>query len=209
MSELKPCPFCGEGAETSLRHKSAAGELWTIVHSGNWNCPVRWDKGFYTEAEAIAAWNTRTPAASVEAGEVWKAAYEAGLAAVTLPKWDEALNRGDLDKAVADSNAAATAIIDQALKAAEARGAENERAKAKVWEEVASQSAGHLDCIMLYATSYPTDSHVTNANAFLIKLRAILGIRGAHRTQTQIRLENHLPIPPFPATAIETGAHDG
>ena len=69
-AELKPCPFCGEGAEVYCAHKSKLGEAWGIVHSGNWGCPVRFERSFDTEAEAIAAWNTRAQsdaAALVEA----------------------------------------------------------------------------------------------------------------------------------------------
>jgi len=101
------------------------------------------------------------------------------------------------------------AKLVRAILESQHAGAESERGKAEVWKQVAHQAAGHLDCIMLYATSHPTDSHVTNANAFLVMLRAVLGIEGPHRTQSQIRLESHLPLPPFPAIAIETGAHDG
>lgn len=66
MDELKPCPFCCASAEVvRVYHNPDAKieserELWDIVHSGNWGCPVKFNRSFATEAEAITAWNTRT-----------------------------------------------------------------------------------------------------------------------------------------------------
>ena len=53
MSDLKPCPFCGGAARMS---KSTGGEAWWV----DCRCGV---KGAMTrtEAEAIEAWNHRSP----------------------------------------------------------------------------------------------------------------------------------------------------
>lgn len=56
MSELLPCPFCGGEAE--LRHVS---QLWE-PRDNYWaacKCCHMSGKTYRTEAEAIAAWNTR------------------------------------------------------------------------------------------------------------------------------------------------------
>lgn len=55
MRELKPCPFCGKKPISSY-----IGDNWHYVICSNHQCPVRpvtW--AFYTEAEAIEAWNER------------------------------------------------------------------------------------------------------------------------------------------------------
>lgn len=52
MSELLPCPFCGGEAQT-LRN----GSWWCVACRTPFCCDVG---KFDTEAEAIAAWNTRT-----------------------------------------------------------------------------------------------------------------------------------------------------
>lgn len=49
--ELKPCPFCGSGC-----HLADTDNKWIACNSCDAEGPVR-----YTEQEAIAAWNTRTP----------------------------------------------------------------------------------------------------------------------------------------------------
>lgn len=59
MSELLPCPFCGGEAQMSVNRESTVREYYI----GCMNCHIRLYKigykRFYTEAEAIAAWNMR------------------------------------------------------------------------------------------------------------------------------------------------------
>ena len=59
MSELKPCPFCGEQVQMGVNRESTVREYYI----GCMNCHIRLYKigykRFYTEAEAIAAWNSR------------------------------------------------------------------------------------------------------------------------------------------------------
>ena len=59
MSELKPCPFCGGEAALVPTLKTTVRE-W-FVTCNNLECSVLAcrTKRYYTEAEAIAAWNTR------------------------------------------------------------------------------------------------------------------------------------------------------
>ena len=53
MSELKPCPFCGQRARMS---KSLGGEAWWVdCRCGAKGTMTR------TETEAAAAWNHRSP----------------------------------------------------------------------------------------------------------------------------------------------------
>ena len=56
MTDLKPCPFCG--GEAKVFHYSSAirDEVWRVVCDRPF-CAQGPDG--YTEAEAIAAWNTR------------------------------------------------------------------------------------------------------------------------------------------------------
>ena len=55
--KLLPCPFCGNPP------KSGDGTYgyWLIFCSDENNCPAQPSVGHKTEAEAIAAWNTRQP----------------------------------------------------------------------------------------------------------------------------------------------------
>ena len=55
MSELKPCPFCGGKAEILTAESMHGGYLFGIMCN---DCRSRGDV-YETEAEAIAAWNTR------------------------------------------------------------------------------------------------------------------------------------------------------
>lgn len=55
MNELKPCPFCGGEAEILTAESMHGGYLFGIMCN---DCRSRGDV-FDTEAEAIAAWNTR------------------------------------------------------------------------------------------------------------------------------------------------------
>jgi hypothetical protein len=60
-SDLLPCPFCGN--EAVLRDVGGRAP----AHIGactNKQCPSCW--GYATEAEAVAAWNTRTESAEVQ-----------------------------------------------------------------------------------------------------------------------------------------------
>lgn len=58
MSELKPCPFCG-GRQTYRKHD---GGVWLTTTNHKRGCIMRDALAFVafnTEAEAVAAWNTR------------------------------------------------------------------------------------------------------------------------------------------------------
>ena len=74
MSELLPCPFCGGEAETLTAESMHGGYLYGIMCN---DCRSRGDV-YNTEAEAIAAWNTRVDyhgyeQAAIEAWESIKA----------------------------------------------------------------------------------------------------------------------------------------
>ena len=74
MSELKPCPFCGGEAETLTAESMHGGNLYGVMCA---NCAGRSDV-YDTEAEAIAAWNSRADyhgyeQAAIEAWESIKA----------------------------------------------------------------------------------------------------------------------------------------
>lgn len=60
--QLLPCPFCGEDA---FHVHVYAGE--EIVRCSNTACPAAPMVGGATEAEAVAAWNQRTPAVALRA----------------------------------------------------------------------------------------------------------------------------------------------
>ena len=59
MSELLPCPFCGGEAQMGVNKESTVREYF----AGCVNCHIRLYKvgykRFYTETEAISAWNAR------------------------------------------------------------------------------------------------------------------------------------------------------
>ena len=55
MDELKPCPFCGGEAEMLTAESMHGGYLFGIMCN---DCRSRGDV-YDTEAEAIAAWNSR------------------------------------------------------------------------------------------------------------------------------------------------------
>lgn len=55
MSELKPCPFCGGEAEMLTAESMHGGNLYGVMCD---YCAGRADV-YDTEAEAIAAWNSR------------------------------------------------------------------------------------------------------------------------------------------------------
>ena len=74
MSELLQCPFCGGEAETLTAESMHGGYLYGIMCS---DCRSRGDV-YNTEAEAIAAWNSRADyhgyeQAAIEAWESIKA----------------------------------------------------------------------------------------------------------------------------------------
>ena len=56
--ELLPCPFCGGEARAWKYSHPSHGEYWRVVCNEP-SCCISGDRP--TEAEAIAAWNTRTP----------------------------------------------------------------------------------------------------------------------------------------------------
>lgn len=68
----EPCPFCGEPFQFDrVYHDPKADnpgkrELWAIKHNSP-GCPVNFDRGFASRAEAIAASNRR--ASPIHSGE--------------------------------------------------------------------------------------------------------------------------------------------
>ena len=58
MSDLKPCPFCGGEAQTTLRNIGDSGEDFWSVECFDPECGCDFCL-YHTEAEAIEAWNTR------------------------------------------------------------------------------------------------------------------------------------------------------
>ena len=60
MAELKPCPFCGGEAHTYKNN------LWHVACERAHNGCVTMS-AFITEAEAVEAWNTRTPEQEISA----------------------------------------------------------------------------------------------------------------------------------------------
>lgn len=71
MSDLKPCPFCGGEAETHGVQENV--DTTFILCTG---CEAEMGE-HPTEAEAIAAWNTRADMADAARAEGWNAAMEA------------------------------------------------------------------------------------------------------------------------------------
>ena len=61
MTDLLPCPFCGGEAKVGTHENPALGVMWFLAGCLR-PCDVSPEtKIFGTEAEAIAAWNTRAP----------------------------------------------------------------------------------------------------------------------------------------------------
>ena len=57
---LEPCPFCG--GRVKLREvKHLTPPRWGISHLNDCEVEPGWDIMWGSEAEAIAAWNRRTP----------------------------------------------------------------------------------------------------------------------------------------------------
>lgn len=81
-AQLKPCPFCGGKAELWMAHGDRTA--WIACMS---KCSVLVSKEYKTDAEAIAAWNTRADAPELvtmvatmrEMHEGWSNALELGL----------------------------------------------------------------------------------------------------------------------------------
>ena len=60
MNELKPCPFCGESSVHIEKHVAytTTGYLYLVRCSNIPFCGIR-QTGFFTEEEAVEAWNRR------------------------------------------------------------------------------------------------------------------------------------------------------
>lgn len=65
-NELKPCPFCGSEAHI-YRHPTIGNYAPAC---NNDRCEVYWQREYGTEAEAIAAWNTRAEPQKVAVANV-------------------------------------------------------------------------------------------------------------------------------------------
>jgi Lar family restriction alleviation protein len=93
MAELLPCPFCGSGAEIVVREftddKANYGEAYASCLSCGIEQPYK-----QTEAEAIAAWNTRALQPTSERERIvawmrsWKDAPEAEAVAAAIERGD-------------------------------------------------------------------------------------------------------------------------
>lgn len=61
MAELKPCPFCGGSAFTSLEHYPSGEKAWHIYHMNYEKCFIDdcITGDYETEEEAVKAWNRR------------------------------------------------------------------------------------------------------------------------------------------------------
>lgn len=59
MDELKPCPFCGKAPTPDF--SVIDGEAAYHFHCQNAECPAWPNVSGETEADAITAWNTRSP----------------------------------------------------------------------------------------------------------------------------------------------------
>ena len=60
MNELKPCPFCAESSVHIEKHVAytPTGYLYLVRCSNIPFCGIR-QTGFFTEEEAVEAWNRR------------------------------------------------------------------------------------------------------------------------------------------------------
>lgn len=65
VEELHGCPFCGEQPDIGPAVPSKDGDAWTFIRCFNEHCSAEAQVVNYADAthraEAIAAWNTRTP----------------------------------------------------------------------------------------------------------------------------------------------------
>ena len=84
MIELLSCPFCGGEAETLTAESMHGGNLYGVMCA---NCAGRSDV-YDTEAEAIAAWNTRADDYK-QAAEYWQRMYEETFAERVCHDTDE------------------------------------------------------------------------------------------------------------------------
>jgi len=78
MTELKPCPFCGGEAEPFNPFGNINGPWY--VRCSDCGGSIRFE---HTEAEAIAAWNTRADDYR-QAAEYWQRMYEETFARRTF-----------------------------------------------------------------------------------------------------------------------------
>lgn len=78
------------------------------------------------------------------------------------------------------------------------RAAETANLEAEIdrLKRVAEQAYNHIDCLLLYATTYPGDSHPRSAVAFAKELARDLGINRAIRTEAQFK--DGFCLPPYP-----------
>jgi len=65
LEELKPCPFCGNGARMLKREIGIKGrnnwDWWHSIQCAKCNAAVGYDDNRYRDKnDAIKAWNTRT-----------------------------------------------------------------------------------------------------------------------------------------------------
>lgn len=95
MSEtLKPCPFCG--GEVFMSVSDYGDTHYWRVHCNGGKCPFYVSAVFYTEAEAVKAWNTRaerTCRNSADAPSIFRCS-ECQLAEFDFGKWNYCPNCG-------------------------------------------------------------------------------------------------------------------
>lgn len=93
MSELKACPFCGSEARTKEEFPSFDLPWIIRVAHADGCVMLNWDAYCYpTEAEAIAAWNTRAALprmVEIDEGEVERVARDLYAASYALDPVDE------------------------------------------------------------------------------------------------------------------------
>lgn len=113
MDGLKPCPFCGGEAETLTADSMHGGYLFGIMCN---DCRSRGDV-YDTEAEAIAAWNTRAEyhgyeQAAIEAWQSIKAFKERTCELEPLEAFYVTLNMLDQTEWGVCSNCGTASPID-------------------------------------------------------------------------------------------------
>lgn len=123
--ELEPCPFCGEAPKMFPLDPETEGDAWTQIACTSKLCVVQPATKVYgddkptREAEAIAAWNTRSLAAHAVPSDLGR--LEELLAAINRPNphkfgTAKAVDRQDADDKKRDEIVARLPSLLAALK---------------------------------------------------------------------------------------------